>query len=56
MNNTKNDAWQAFEKTGNIREYLEFKACEYNEMNFEAGDELGFDKNCGFDNKNNKIR
>lgn len=56
MNTTKNDAWQAFEKSGEILEYLKFKACEHNEMNFEAGEELEFNKNCGFNNKNNKIR
>ena len=56
MDNAKSNAWQAFEKTGKIDEYLKFKACENNEMNFEAGVELGFNQNGRLDNKNQKIR
>lgn len=56
MNRSELEAWQHFEKTGSIKAYLEFKAQEKNELNFEAGEDFGVNKDVGNSDKGNEVR
>ena len=49
-------AWCAFEATGGVKEYLKYKALKKDKTDFEAGVEIGVDKNIGNSDKNHEIR
>ncbi len=55
MDTLKNKAWQSFEKSGKISEYLKFKMYERNEMKFEAGEEIGVNKDGRLGDENHEI-
>ncbi len=48
-------AWKAFEKTGNVKEYLKYKAKTEKFEDMEAGAEIGAFEDRGNRDENNKI-
>ena len=56
MNKSELSAWKQFEQTGSIKAYLDYKAQEKNELNFEAGEDFGVNKNGRDSDKRDKIR
>lgn len=49
-------AWQAFEKTGRIKEYLKYKAHGENNFSLEVGEEIGAFEDHRNSYKDNKIQ
>ena len=56
MGKIKNLAWQAFEKTGGVKEYLKYKAHGEDKFSLEVGEEIGAFEDNGNRYKNNKIQ
>ena len=56
MGKIKDLAWQAFEKTGGIKEYLKYKTHSENSFSAEVGEEIGAFENHRHSNKNNKVQ
>ena len=48
-------AWEAFEKTGSIKEYLKYRTKSEKTEDMEAGAEIGAFEDRGNRHKNNKI-
>ncbi|MBQ9756887.1 MAG: hypothetical protein IJW15_00500 [Clostridia bacterium] len=56
MAKIKDLAWQAFEKTGGIKEYLKYKAHSENSFSAEVGEEIGAFEDHRNSDKNDKIQ
>ena len=44
MDEFKKSLWDVFLKTGDVRDYLKYRQEAKNDLNFEAGEDFGFDK------------
>ena len=45
MDEFKKSLWDVFLETGDINDYLRYRQTKKNDLNFEAGEDFGFDKN-----------
>jgi len=56
MGRIKSLAWQAFEKTGGVKEYLKYKVYDIPDTKLEVGEEFGAFENHRDSDKNQKIQ